>query len=100
MHRFLNIVLLFVFATIASASGPHYCKQNLCKLYPLTPIYHCYNTPPHLNLKGLPEEACNYHSIKYEMHECTCCSWHGGVCVCNHGTVMCCDGTFASDCGC
>jgi hypothetical protein len=29
-----------------------------------------------------------------------CCSWHGGVCDCIGGRVVCCDGTFSPTCKC
>jgi hypothetical protein len=29
-----------------------------------------------------------------------CCSWHGGVCDCWLGRVVCCDGTLSPSCGC
>ena len=29
-----------------------------------------------------------------------CCSWHGGVCDCIGGRVVCCDGTFSPTCTC
>jgi hypothetical protein len=29
-----------------------------------------------------------------------CCSWHGGVCGCENGHAVCCDGTLSPSCGC
>ncbi len=29
-----------------------------------------------------------------------CCSWHGGVCGCNWGRVVCCDGRLSPTCLC
>ena len=29
-----------------------------------------------------------------------CCSWHGGVCGCSNGRLVCCDNTFSPSCGC
>ncbi len=29
-----------------------------------------------------------------------CCSWHGGVCGCENGRVVCCDGTYSKSCSC
>jgi len=29
-----------------------------------------------------------------------CCSWHGGVCGCSGGRLVCCDGSFSPSCGC
>ena len=29
-----------------------------------------------------------------------CCSWHGGVCDCYAGRVVCCDGTYSPSCRC
>jgi len=29
-----------------------------------------------------------------------CCSWHGGVCGCEGGRVLCCDGTLSPSCTC
>ncbi len=35
-----------------------------------------------------------------EMARGGCCSWHGGVCGCPSGRVVCCDGTFSPSCHC
>lgn len=29
-----------------------------------------------------------------------CCSWHGGVCGCQGGRTLCCDGTLSPSCKC
>lgn len=29
-----------------------------------------------------------------------CCSWHGGVCGCQYGRVVCCDGSYSPSCTC
>jgi hypothetical protein len=29
-----------------------------------------------------------------------CCSWHGGICDCWLGRVVCCNGTLSPSCGC
>lgn len=29
-----------------------------------------------------------------------CCSWHKGVCDCENGRTVCCDGTYSPTCGC
>lgn len=29
-----------------------------------------------------------------------CCSWHGGVCGCQSGRAVCCDGSLSPSCGC
>lgn len=29
-----------------------------------------------------------------------CCSWHNGVCGCQFGRAVCCDGTLSPSCGC
>ena len=29
-----------------------------------------------------------------------CCSWHAGVCGCQNGRTVCCDGTYSPTCGC
>jgi hypothetical protein len=29
-----------------------------------------------------------------------CCSWHGGVCDCIGGRIICCDGTYSPSCTC
>ena len=29
-----------------------------------------------------------------------CCSWHGGVCGCSNGRVLCCDNTLSPSCRC
>ncbi|HHT9146901.1 MAG: hypothetical protein Q7J31_15660 [Syntrophales bacterium] len=34
------------------------------------------------------------------MERSGCCSWHGGVCGCQNGRALCCDGTLSPSCGC
>lgn len=29
-----------------------------------------------------------------------CCSWHDGVCGCENGRIVCCDGTLSPSCTC
>lgn len=29
-----------------------------------------------------------------------CCSWHGGICGCTSGRVVCCDNTYSPSCTC
>lgn len=29
-----------------------------------------------------------------------CCSWHGGVCGCKEGRIVCCDATYSPTCKC
>lgn len=29
-----------------------------------------------------------------------CCSWHGGVCGCSWGRIVCCDGQYSPSCTC
>jgi len=29
-----------------------------------------------------------------------CCSWHKGVCGCDDGRTVCCDGSYSPSCGC
>lgn len=29
-----------------------------------------------------------------------CCSWHNGVCGCQNGRLVCCDGTYSPTCRC
>ena len=35
-----------------------------------------------------------------ELEKGGCCSWHGGVCGCEGGRAVCCDGTLSPSCGC
>lgn len=35
-----------------------------------------------------------------ELERRGCCSWHGGVCGCEGGRALCCDGTLSPSCGC
>lgn len=37
---------------------------------------------------------------KLEIARSGCCSWHGGVCDCFLGRVVCCDGTLSPSCLC
>lgn len=38
--------------------------------------------------------------IKKQLERSGCCSWHGGVCGCSSGRVVCCDGKLSPSCGC
>lgn len=35
-----------------------------------------------------------------EVNQRGCCSWHGGVCGCSGGFVLCCDGAYSPTCRC
>ena len=35
-----------------------------------------------------------------QMAQQDCCSGHGGVCGCQYGQVLCCDGQYSQTCGC
>lgn len=37
---------------------------------------------------------------KDELGQRGCCSWHGGVCGCSGGSVVCCDNTYSPTCSC
>jgi hypothetical protein len=39
-------------------------------------------------------------NTEQKMARSGCCSWHGGVCDCIGGRVVCCDGTFSPTCTC
>jgi hypothetical protein len=39
-------------------------------------------------------------SESLELERRGCCSWHGGVCGCQGGRVLCCDGTLSRTCRC
>jgi hypothetical protein len=39
-------------------------------------------------------------NAEHKMARSGCCSWHGGVCDCIGGRVVCCDGTFSPSCTC
>lgn len=38
--------------------------------------------------------------IDSEPERSGCCSWHGGVCGCQNGRALCCDGTLSPSCTC
>jgi hypothetical protein len=35
-----------------------------------------------------------------EVNRRGCCSWHGGVCGCKGGRIVCCDGIYSPSCTC
>jgi hypothetical protein len=45
-------------------------------------------------------ERLNYVTKDVEVSRRGCCSWHGGVCGCRNGRVLCCDGTLSPTCRC
>ena len=47
----------------------------------------------------LPREIV-FPDSKLEIARSGCCSWHGGVCDCILGRVICCDGTTSPSCLC
>jgi hypothetical protein len=44
--------------------------------------------------------ACQVHYEGQQTAQQGCCSWHGGVCGCQGGRVVCCDGRYSPSCGC
>ena len=51
--------------------------------------------PPRVDWKSLCTR--NYQPIEERRG---CCSHHGGVCGCQGGRALCCDGTLSPSCGC
>ncbi|MFZ5770523.1 MAG: hypothetical protein ACOY4W_03765 [Thermodesulfobacteriota bacterium] len=55
------------------------------------------STPPNMTEQKLnPGQPQN----TLEPERRGCCSWHGGVCGCEDGRALCCDGTLSPTCGC
>jgi hypothetical protein len=50
------------------------------------------------NLLGLPAPLPQ--SSPDQVDRQGCCSWHGGVCGCSLGNIVCCDGQYSPSCGC
>ncbi len=50
------------------------------------------------------QTACNETGLtllqRDELGQSGCCSWHGGVCGCQYGRVVCCDGNYSPSCSC
>lgn len=46
------------------------------------------------------QESCAKIEAADQLAQQGCCSWHGGVCGCQGGRVVCCDGRYSPSCGC
>ncbi len=46
------------------------------------------------------EAACLSQNLGDVVAQQGCCSWHGGVCGCQNGRVVCCDGRYSPSCTC
>lgn len=46
------------------------------------------------------QAACQASTDGQQVAQQGCCSWHGGVCGCQGGRVVCCDGRYSPSCGC
>jgi hypothetical protein len=47
-----------------------------------------------------PVEGNYSERIDFIFEQRGCCSWHGGVCGCDGGRKVCCDGTYSPSCTC
>lgn len=48
----------------------------------------------------LPQECEETILGNSQFAQAGCCSWHGGVCGCSGGRILCCDGVLSPSCGC
>jgi hypothetical protein len=69
-----------------------------------TPCKIC-KPPAFSKAKAKPEKNINLAVVKADSDKHNhgrsgCCSWHGGVCGCEDGRAVCCDGTLSPSCGC
>lgn len=84
---------LVKFDTPEAAINAGYVPCKVCK-------------PPTKSKAENDAEGClNIASIVYSYNENDparrgCCSWHGGVCGCQNGRTVCCDGTYSPSCTC
>ena len=83
---FLYLILLFGTTFTVLATGVSYADD--LKVSELA--------NPALDLKL---EIVNL-NLEQKIARSGCCSWHGGVCDCIGGRVVCCDGTFSPTCTC
>lgn len=84
------VVLAFLFANFAFADNTASQKQELSKKGSLESQL----------LKGKPAVDCKDTKDKQLLAKRGCCSWHGGVCDCKNGRVVCCDGSYSPSCTC
>jgi hypothetical protein len=80
---------LVVFKSPNDAVKSGYIPCKVCK--PPTGIKSEFDTENNINVAAVlsPEEERQ-----------GCCSHHGGVCGCQNGRAVCCDGTLSPSCGC
>lgn len=84
------VVLAFLFANFAFADTTTSPKQELLKQ----------TSQESWLLQCNPVVDCKATKDKQLLAKRGCCSWHGGVCDCKNGRVVCCDGSYSPSCTC
>lgn len=84
------IVLALLFDNFAFADSTASPKQELPKQ----------TSQESRLLQGNPVVDCKDTKDKQLLAKRGCCSWHGGVCDCKNGRVVCCDGSYSPSCTC
>jgi len=77
--------------------GKNICVKGVIKTYRGKPEVIAHD-PDQIIIKSFLSSS--FEIRKLEIAERGCCSWHGGVCDCIGGRVVCCDGTFSPSCTC
>lgn len=52
------------------------------------------------SIESFPQVMVSPLQSKMETNRSGCCSHHGGVCGCQDGRNLCCDGSLSPSCGC
>lgn len=46
------------------------------------------------------QPSTNNETNKPQQSQRGCCSWHDGICGCDNGKTVCCDGSYSPTCSC
>jgi len=110
MFRFLLISFLFSFVTLGSVGGASDANSG----FDINAVVFSQNSiiqTPNLNCNSNQGEFASNISFEkwvgtgsdieeYTSNQRGCCSWHDGVCGCDNGRKLCCDGTLSPTCTC
>ena len=97
MKKLILAAVFTIIATLAQADPnltftKDYSKNDIRQESPIL-----VNIPSYL---ANNQVICAKVSEKDVIQQRGCCSWHGGVCGCENGRVVCCDGEFSPSCTC
>lgn len=98
MKTFLLVVCMFFCGSVIVIANQLSISQQSSAN---TAVAKCdIQAPQTLDIMSMVTDHQRYVSEYIIVAQRGCCSWHGGVCGCKNGRVVCCDNTYSPSCRC